>query len=332
MYRIMLVAAVCFTGPVAGASLQPDFIENAGQWDQSILFHTRAADQDLLVQRRGVTLLKASEDRTSRRLQLTFLGANPDPAVSGEAARDATVNFYLGADRSRWREGVHTFGEVRWRDLYPGIDLVLRRDDGTVQRIYRVAPGADYTEIGFRVDGADAIAVSDTGDLELQTADGLVTEPRPIAWQETPDGDRPVQVEYVVDGREVRYKARGVDPRFTLVIDPPINYGAWLAGSSNDEARDISSSVVVGKTTSKDFPLAGAAPSVSHGSDGFILRHSAGKLTQVAYFGGTRDNMKFITCDNAGTCTGSAVGAGGSDAFNSVYVNQLGTIAAAGWT
>ena len=57
-------------------------------------------------------------------LRLALEGANPHPAsqaLEGQAARSA---YFLGNDPARWHTGVAHYGRVRYKAVYPGIDLV----------------------------------------------------------------------------------------------------------------------------------------------------------------------------------------------------------------
>ena len=55
---------------------------------------------------------------------MKLVGANRHPAVSGAEELPGKVNYFLGSDPKKWRTNVPTYARVRYRGVYPGIDLV----------------------------------------------------------------------------------------------------------------------------------------------------------------------------------------------------------------
>src|SRR5262249_32860240 len=106
-------------------------------------------------------------------LRVRLLGANPDPPLVAEDELAARANYFIGNDPTRWRTNVPTYGRVRYRDVYPGIDLVYY---GTHQREleydFVLAPGADPHAIALAFDGARRLALDGAGNLVVTLADG----------------------------------------------------------------------------------------------------------------------------------------------------------------
>ena len=76
---------------------------------------------------------------------------------------------------------VPVWGGVRYKDLYPGIDLEITGENGQLVQRLVVRPGADLSAVRLRVEGADSVALlpSDrgargevSGGLRLETAVG----------------------------------------------------------------------------------------------------------------------------------------------------------------
>ena len=70
-----------------------------------------------------------------------------------------------------------------YRDLWPGIDLHLRDVAGTLKYEFRVRPGTSPTSIRLAYNGADDLALDDSGALLINTAMGVLTDARPISYQ-----------------------------------------------------------------------------------------------------------------------------------------------------
>ena len=56
-------------------------------------------------------------------LRMRLAGANSSAEVSGGETLPGTVNYFIGADRSKWVQGVATYRKVNYRQVYEGIDL-----------------------------------------------------------------------------------------------------------------------------------------------------------------------------------------------------------------
>jgi hypothetical protein len=85
--------------------------------------------------------------------RIEFLGANPNVALEPEDVQAARVNYFLGNDPSRWVHGLKTYAQLRYKNLYPGIDLVFYGKNGKLEYDFVVAPGADPSQIRFRFTG-----------------------------------------------------------------------------------------------------------------------------------------------------------------------------------
>jgi hypothetical protein len=117
---------------------------NQGQAAPGVRFLARGAGYGLALTRTGAILAlhkstprARSLDRsrptakgTDARLALRFLGANPHVRLVGDQPLPGRVNYLLGNDPSKWLTGLRTFGEVRYRNLYRGIDARFYRDHG----------------------------------------------------------------------------------------------------------------------------------------------------------------------------------------------------------
>jgi uncharacterized protein (TIGR03437 family) len=216
-------------------------------------------------------------------------------------------NYFLGRDRSAWRTGIANFGRVRYRHVWPGIDLVYYGDSNRLEYDFVVAPGADPRAIGFSVRAAGAVRVDRNGDLIL--ADGI-RQHKPHIYQDTPGGRRYIAARYALArGNRVSFRIGSYDRSLPLTIDPVMSYSTLFGGSGNDSAAgiavDSSGSVyIAGTTDSSDLPasvagkrFAGTPPDV------FIakLKPDGTDLIYCTYLGGEGDDeARAIAVDPAG--------------------------------
>src|SRR5581483_6499343 len=98
---------------------------------------------------------------------------------------------------SQWHTDVPNYGEVVYKDVYPGIDLDFHSASGRqLEYDFVVAPGADPSEIQLGWQGLNSVTPDGRGDLLLATAGGgTVTEQAPAAYQLVGGARVPVPVQ-----------------------------------------------------------------------------------------------------------------------------------------
>ncbi|HEY6167873.1 MAG TPA: SBBP repeat-containing protein [Verrucomicrobiae bacterium] len=330
-------------GPSAPAISAAQFFElpmqfeaNAGQAGEPVQFLSRGAGYTLLLapteailSLRNVTGRArsgkpsaeeaASGDRhqhsrgrkiTHAELRMTLLGANARPRAEGVDALAGTVNYFVGNNPANWRTGIPTFAKVKYRAVYPGVDLIYYCNQRQVEYDFVVGANADPGRIAFGFTGADRLEIDDEGGLVAHVASGMVRWPRPFAYQETESGRKEIPARFdLKDGHRVGFQVSEYDPGRPLIIDPVLVYSTFLGASGDDYVSgivvDASGNVfVVGDTTSLSFPTSSAYDSSPNGSnDVFVtkLNASGSGLVYSTYLGGNADEYAGgIAVDSSG--------------------------------
>jgi Beta-propeller repeat len=247
-------------------------------------------------------------------LAMRLLGSNPAAPVEPLDRLPSRANYFLGNDPSRWLTGVPMFSRVRYRGVYPGVDLVFH---GSAARQLEydlvLSPGTDPGSIRIRFDGA-AVAIRD-GRLLLRTPLGVLSEPAPVAFQKSGAQERLVAARYVRRGsQDIGFQLGPHDANLPVTIDPVLAYSTYLGGSSTDAGGGIAvdtsgNAYVTGTTFSSDFagctglvnpPCNDAA---NTGGDVFVAKlNAAGSaLGYVTYLGGSSLERGFgIAVDSSG--------------------------------
>ncbi len=316
------------------------FVENQGQWsDASVHYGFKTHGLDIAFRQSSFTMHLAREtaeaspkrergalpfadaaqvETTSSEhltLTVTFPGSN---GVLPEAAQpqSAKFNYYIGDDESKWASNVPSFGEVIYPNLYDGVDLhVCGSDDGILKYEFLVAPGADYSRIQISYDGIDSLCVDASGDLQISTTSGTISDAAPIVWQGA-DVDATIPARFqLCDAHSYRIVLEGpIDPARGLVIDPDVDWMLYLGGSDSDNATGIivdgaNNVFVSGASKSLDFE--GGLNSNHGGYDAFVARlDTAGNLAWMAYLGGSGDEGTAVDGGLAMTPTGRLLLAG----------------------
>jgi hypothetical protein len=243
-------------------ALPVTFERNVGQADRRVRFVARGPDGLLLLSAGEATLFPARAGASSLRMRLA--GAGRRAAPHGARRRSAGTNYLVGDDPARWRRGVPTYDEVRYRGVYPGVDLRYHGGGGGLEYDFELAPGADPGAIAIDMLGARRLRVDARGDLRATLAGRTVVQRAPRVYQRVEGARRPLRGRFVLLGpRRVGFALGAYDRTRPLVIDPTIAFSGTLGGAGADAARAIavdggSSMYVTGETTSLDFPRVGA--------------------------------------------------------------------------
>ena len=123
-----------------------------------------------------------------------------------------------GATRPSGGPGIPTYGEVVYRELWTGIDMVFRGANGKLKYEFVARPGADPRRDPARLPRrGDGLALGAGGQLLIATPLGTLRDEKPRTFQVV-DGRRvPVESQFALGDKAgaVRLRARRVR------LDPP---------------------------------------------------------------------------------------------------------------
>ena len=215
------------------------FIENVGQFDAGARFQVRGSNSSVYLANDAIwfTLQERPQTETASvgasraedrlvvekeapaikvvNLKLSFGGANPNPVIEPFGRFDTHVSYFIGSDPEKWRSDVPVWGGVRYKDLYPGIDLEVTSDGGRmIQRIV-TRSGANLDAVRLQVEGADSVSLN--GDqLALTTAVGEFVLPL-----------FPLLVDHSADPKAGRSEAQVANLVPYLFKDETSGAGSW---------------------------------------------------------------------------------------------------------
>ena len=254
------IAAYSAPRPIAVPQMNvPMFFEpNAGQTDASVKYLARSQGATLWLTEDGAVLGIAKKSGTAY-LRVRFVGGKRAPAIAAEQPSGGISNYFVGKDPAKWRTNVPHFGKVRYREVYPGIDVVFYGNPDQLEYDFVLHPGADPSRIRLAFDGARSLRRNASGDLMIRLATGDVVAHAPVLRQ----GTTLVGGRYVIRGRHAGFAIDSYDHSAELVIDPILTYATLLGGSVGDQAYataiDKQGNIfVTGETGSPDFPLKNA--------------------------------------------------------------------------
>jgi hypothetical protein len=194
-------------------------------------------------------------------LQFNLLGAAQNASVVGENQQPGRVNYFFGKDPKRWHTNVPTYGRVRYKEIYPGIDLIYHGNRQQLEYDFEVSGGGNPNLIQFEIKGTDNIYLDSDGTLAVKVNGGELRFLTPVVYQ-TANGQRtPIGGRYIMkDSAHIGFAIDQYDSSKPLVIDPVLTYSTYLGGSGTEYATglavDSGDSVYVGGyTDAADFTL-----------------------------------------------------------------------------
>ena len=296
------------------AALPLTFEANQGQTGSPVRFLSRGRGYTAFLTAGGMVLslrpnqplkvrpaANGSEQPLSTTLQFKLVGAARNSAVVGEDPQIGKVNYFIGRDPAKWRTNVPTYAQVRYKNVYPGIDLVYYGSHQQLEYDFAVSPGADPSRIQLQIAGAKQIEIDAAGNLVLQTSNGQLHFQSPVIYQEANGTRVPVAGSYVMnDATHIAFHVGAYDATQPLVIDPVLVYSTYLGGSGDDQpsgiAVDSTGNVyVAGYTNSTDFPLAtlGSLPAGSTHVFVAKLDPTGSHLIYADYIGGNSQDYGY---------------------------------------
>jgi len=254
------------------------FEANEGQTESRVKFLSRGDGYTLfLTQEEAVLSLRQKQDQQPAVVRMKLVGANRNPEAVGEEKLPAKVNYFSGRDRTSWTSNIATYAKVKYREVYPGVDMVYYGNQRQLEYDFIVAPNRDPRTIRLNFSGIRNLAIDNSGALLMETGEGQIQQQPPVAYQEFDGRRQPVAVAYVLKSqREVGFELGKYDPQRTLVIDPIIDYSTYLGGSGQDQGNDIVVDAngylyVTGWTAAVNFPVEAAIKGTLTGTvDAFI--------------------------------------------------------------
>ena len=198
---------------------------NQGQTDDQVQYLARGSgfklslsSSDALLTLRAPLGDEASGIAEQHTLRIGFPGATPTQ-VEAVDELPGKVNYLIGNDPQNWRTNIPTYGAIIYRDLYPGVDLLVSGDRRRPELRFVVAPGADPDSIELEFGGAEAIDLDVNGDVLLRSRNGPIRQDVPLAYQIIDGVKQRIQAGYLLlGGDSVGYTVGSYDSEQHLFI------------------------------------------------------------------------------------------------------------------
>jgi hypothetical protein len=319
-------------------SLPLAFEPNHGQAPAPYQFLARRNGMTTFFLDDGMDMVVSGGKSSATRIHLRWIGANPVEAVSGEKILPGHSNYLRGSDSTRWFRDVPLFGGIRYKGLYPGVDLLFHGSGNFLEHDFLLESGADPSRIAFSFD--KPVRVSSSGDLVVDIGDTQLHFLRPVAYQESGTSRKEIAAKFLIARNgEIRFKLGAYDHAKPLLIDPVFGFSTYLDGTNSDTITSVTTDstgnvYVTGFTSSTDFPITNAktplctlCSEANLTSEGFIskLDPTGHVLLYSTYLGGSTKGGAFGTFPNsiALDTTGNIYVAGVSSSWDFPHVGAV---------
>lgn len=281
------------------------FEKNVGQTDEQVAFLNRAGTTTTYFTPTETVFVRSQDigdkenpELVSDTLRMSLNNANTNPKINGLNKQENKSNYFIGNSEEDWQTDVTNYEQVKYAEVYPGIDLVYYGNNDKLEHDFVVSPGTDPNQISFSLDGAKEVYIDDEGNLVAEQDYGNTVFQKPLTYQDSKDNQ--VETAYEIENKTVKFALGEYDSSRQLVIDPiTLEYSTYLGGSGgflyydypNGMAVDSTGyAYVVGYTESTDFPTSSPYQGSNGGSsDAFITKFSldGSSIVYSTYLGGT---------------------------------------------
>ncbi len=233
------------------------FEKNEGQTDPSVRFTARGKGYSLYLtptqavwcfqkylRRKKLKDPKKSVLSKPEYLWMKLKGANPRCEAEGLDELPGKSNYFIG-NSNHWRSGLSQYARVKFKEVYPHIDLVYYGANGKLEYDFVVKPGGNPQDIQLKFLGAKDLPKLAGGNLGMKVGKSHLIMSLPSVYQKNWIGKKDVSGRFVKNKEgEVGFEVEGYDPTKTLVIDPALTlaYSTYVGANvsfGNNEFQSL---------------------------------------------------------------------------------------------
>ena len=273
-------------------------------------------------------------------IKISFPGANTQAKLVREQQMPGYVSILKGEHPDDWARKLPIWGLLRFDDLYPGVDLVIRSTEKGFDWHYEFQKGADVDSLHLLVQGAKSFMRDSSGAI-LQTSLGELR--LPALGLEGPEGmvNSDGTGRLLFEGLIEIYPQLVQEEHLEETENEKLIYSTYLGGADTEDTYDIAlddlgNVFVVGSTASVDFPVT-IGDILLNGMDGFVAKFNMSDpvptLSYATFIGGNgserayglavENGLAYITGETTSSDFPGAGDAADIDAFV-VALNETG--------
>ena len=288
------------------------FEKNLGQANSPVRYLARFHNSSLYLDpTRAIWVFQKSQGSTRTRfsrhpsskffsLWMRLKGADPNCYSEGLEELPGKSNYLMGGGSSGSKTNIPLYSKVRFKDVYPHIDLVYYGCPSQLEYDFVVKPGGNPRDIQLSLEGAQKVALGKDGDLEAAIGGEKIQLRLPSVYQQGPEGKKAVPGRFALKDHTAGFEIGNYDPSRPLVIDPTmtLSYSTYVganATAQNNELADMTvdsaGNVYMVESFPQGFPT---TPGSLQPTTGFVisaavlikLNPTGTALVYATYYGG----------------------------------------------
>lgn len=249
-------------------------------------------------------------ERLIHRVDIDLVNSNTQSTITAEGKSPDYDNYYNLSDNPKGISNVHRYQKIRYKNIYPHIDLVFFKPKDTLKPIeynFIISPGGKISDIKMKFNGAPAL-IKD-GKLTMNVRFGEIYENIPNSWI-TGNTKKNIDVSFKDLGNQTFGFAAPVDTSDKIIVIDPVPtriWGSYAGGYGEDYGRiktDLQNmGYVFGTTTSTtNFATSGTyQQNVAGALDAFLMKLTkTGQRLWGTYYGfGMNDGFADVDFDES---------------------------------
>ncbi|EGV29674.1 hypothetical protein ThidrDRAFT_3118 [Thiorhodococcus drewsii AZ1] len=301
-----LILLIATSNASVAAGLDLPFMQNQGQFPQDTLFVAHDGRYSVSVRPQSIRYEIGAGVELDEIAPLSPSLFEP----RGAEAAQTRIHDFRSNDPTLWLNDIPSYRTIRVGDLASGISLELIQGERGIEKVIRVEPGAQVSDIALTFAQPHRLALDEDGTLTATLTEGghAFRFSQPIAFQEI-DGERvEVAVAYrLMPEGGYGFQVGAYDAQTTLVIDPTLVASTLIGGDATDSVKKVvveaaGTVVVAGQTAVPSTTDSNHIPTVTGGYDStlpegsgndiFVARLDA-ELSQIldfTFLGSTEDD------------------------------------------
>jgi len=159
---------------------------------------------------------------------VVFENANPNLSISQEEPTEYYFNYFVGNDQSKWASNVKGYNQVKYSNIYSGIDFVMYHSGASIKYDFIVGAGSDPNQISLSYEGLSNIFIDNNGRLHLINDVEEIIEDRPITYQVINGQRTEIASKYSLKNKTLSFEfPNGYNPDHDIIIDPTLIFSSY---------------------------------------------------------------------------------------------------------
>ena len=100
------------------------FEANHGQANEPVQYLARGTNATLYLTPTEAALEIRNAAQQTALVKMKLVGANASPVLRGQGKLPGKSNYFAGKDTTQWKRNIPTYRQVKYEQVYDGIDLV----------------------------------------------------------------------------------------------------------------------------------------------------------------------------------------------------------------